>query len=512
MNQLMLLTALGVWFAPPAADATAPMAAGIYVVGNAKATFAFGVEPWTADAYQVRGLAWFAREFDDPRAAFCVILGTYRPERQHEARGVFLYEQPKSGQTTTLAWSGRFDPQQQSFPWSVEVAGKSHALQAAKAWIPPTADAASSERSPPSPADNTTGLFQRSPDDNGIDLGEMILDTIEISANRSKPSSSPAPKQVDAKPVDPNKPPSASAGEVGNLGIINALTDIGRGKPGWIKPPGEFLDEAIRLTSPGEAPIRRRREYPPLDAPRELKTLSKPGAADVPSTRTVPGVVGMRFEDAVNVLWSAGLNPSSVECLGHAKDPAQSNHVVSQTPAAGAPYPADGNMRLQWYADIEHPPGTPDGFRPGDGVKVDVHFIDAQTNGRSIGRAGFANDESVSWSIFKLDDPQTQEAVASVRKSIRETMALVVDKKNELGTTAIMQRGDVAGDLIFAYTSYGHPNPIFRDRTHHYRLHEYRGFLIWYLHSKEGRSQPLAAVADTVLENSRRLIDLRFPK
>lgn len=505
MNSLMLLTALGIWFAPPAADATSPKADGIYVVGNAKATFAFGVEPWTADAYQVRGLAWFALDVDDPRDAYCLILGTYRPDQQHEARGVFLYEQPKSGQMTTLTWSGRFDPQQQSFPWTVDVAGKSHALQAAKAWTPPAADAAPSERSPPSPAGNTTGLFQRASGDDGIDFGGIVLDTIELAAHRPEPTPPPAPKQVDAKPVDPNKPPPATAGEIGNLGIINALTDIGRRKPGWIKSPREFLDEAIRLTSPSDAPIRKR---------RELKTLTKPAAANPPPARTVPGVVGMRFEDAVNVLWSAGLNPASVECLGHAKDPAQSNRVVSQTPSAGAPYPADGNMRLQWYADIEHPPGTPDGFQPGDGAMVDLRFADAKTSpdGRNIAKGGLINDEPTSWYVYKLDDPQVQEAIAAVRKSIRETMALVVDKKNELGTTAIMQRSDVAGDLIFAYTIYNHPNPVFHDRTHYYRLSEYRGYLIWYLHSKEGRSQPLAAVADTVIENTRRLIDLRFPK
>lgn len=50
------------------------------------------------------------------------------------------------------------------------------------------------------------------------------------------------------------------------------------------------------------------------------------------------------------------------------------------------------------------------------------------------------------------------------------------------------------------------------DTTKLHRIVEYRGFVIYDFHKREGRHQPIAAVAETVVENSRRLIDLRFPE
>ena len=73
-------------------------------------------------------------------------------------------------------------------------------------------------------------------------------------------------------------------------------------------------------------------------------------------------------------------------------------------------------------------------------------------------------------------------------------------------------RRETPGDVAWEYSSHSVSNGESIDSTFHHRIFEYRGFVISYYHYRSGLNQPLAAVADTVLENSRRLIDLRFPK
>lgn len=301
--------------------------------------------------------------------------------------------------------------------------------------------------------------------------------------------------------------------------IIEALTDLGADKSRSRAPstPKDLLDAVLRKS----VPARGRRTYPPVSmTPASTPVADTPPVSAQPSSTqpskpeesrapglVVPNLVGMKFEAAVNQVWALGLNPASVDCLGPAKTQAQAERVVGQTPPAGSPYPADGNMRLQWYAPMEREPDTPDGFLVTDGPKVDIRFAESTVaqNGRAIGDSEFKGKEGYAWGIMPADDPAFQA-----------TRAAVAERMNDKSTSAVTieetMRKEAPGDFGFEHSSRANFNGAIFDTTELHRIVAHRGFVIYYFHKREGLHQPLAAVAETVVENSRRLIDLRFPE
>ncbi len=526
-----MVTLLWVLSAPAQADTPADSAAGVYVAGGNATWFAFRVDPWTSDLMMVRGVGRAPLATEAPTDVWFEILGTYRPGHNHAIEGLFRCRHGNN--LATVPWRGSFDPKAKTFRWAGTAGDRAvalpHAGEVTTTAAPPVSNTPTGRERPSSiekpdahaeqgetAASGTSqavkGLFAtKSPDTTGA-FADVIAGT------NSSPAATPASRP-------------ASDSEIADWLIIETLTEMGKGTdptgenrsdPAGLDPE-RLIDLATGRTASDDPPVRKRVEYPPLDPPRTLRRLTKPKApapsppappasSNESATTLVPNVVGHTFEAAVNELWAVGLNPSSVECLGPAKDPAQGNQVVSQTPPAGAPFPPDRTMRLQWYAPPEREPEAVDGFQPPDGPKVDMRFAESKivAEGRGIGKSGVSDGETFAWMIVLTGktpfDQAAQDAVAHLRKRMADA------KSTDRVTIDVTLRRDNPGDIAFEYSSHSISNGEEVARTEHHRVFEYRGFVIQYFHGRRGRSQPLAAVADTVLENSRRLIDLRFPK
>ena len=480
-------------------------AAGTFLIRSPAALFVFRVDPWSEGIQQIRGVGRATIEADDPADVYFEILGTYRPGAEHETGGVLVY---RGLETQAVPWRGGFDAKQGQFQWTATVGERKLPLPTVAAYdAKAAAKPATAMFNKIAKADELHGR------DGELDFGKVIGLIVEHLPDALTPPLAPT------APANPAREPTPTTDDIL---IIQAITDMGAGKEqsgGGVRPK----DILTHVLGDKDNAVRRRREYPPLDPPRVVKTLTKPGASAPDSTtstpaapqsplKMVPNVVGTKFEDAVGVLFNAGLYPNSVDCLGPAKDPAQAERVVSQTPAAGSPFPVDGNVRLQWYAPLERPPGLADGFLPTDGPKVDLRFVESgiAANGRAIGKSGIAPKEIFAWSIIKMDEPSLQASTKDTREHLIKMMAEV--KGSDVVIVDITVRRNNPGDIAFEYSSH----PVFNgeeyETTYHHRIVEYRGFVIAYYHNRKGLNQPLAAVADTVLENSRRLIDLRFPK
>ncbi len=534
MRSLATSVWLGVLIASSACYPAAPpadAARGIYSVGRGGTMLAFRVDPWSEGVYQIRGLGRCTFATEEDTVVYFDIVGTYRPRQRHTAQGVFLYTHDRAGRTSSVPWSGAYDPKTQSFQWGATIDGKRQSLAAARSHPKPAATAPEAPIDGKHPESNGAASnhklpvkwvsFRKPPNDD-LDMfdkdGDIDFSKIITRVATNVPDGPAA--------AAPSTPPPASDDEGGrDLAIIKALTDLGKGTKLYVPGvgPNSLLDSAIRGLAPRPGdPLRKRAVYPPIDKPRVLQRLTKPGSVqsppieNLPSLETVPNVVGMKFEDAVNVLWSAGLNPASVECLGHAKDPAQAGRVVSQTPAAGTPYPLDDNMRLQWYTDIERPADpeqpTAPGFQPGDGAKVDGRFAAAKVfaNGNLIGGGGGQGGESYNWALYKLDEPMARQAVAGIRPSFAQSSAGAVSTETSEVTVAQKKQSDAEGVLEYSSHDRFKREEIF-DRTSYLHYREYRGFLMYYGHSQKGLNQPLGATGTAVMEGSQKLIDLRFP-
>jgi hypothetical protein len=497
-----------------AAASPTETASGAFLIRSPAALFVFRVAPWSEGIQQIRGLGRVTIEADEPADVYFEILGTYRPGAAHETGGVLVYH---GLETQAVPWRGGYDAKQGRFQWTATVGERKLPLPSMTAH-----DATAAAK----PA-RATGMFAKFKvakadelhgKDGELDFGKIITLVAEHLPD------SPTPPQAPTAPANPASEPTPSTDDIL---IIQAITDMGAGKEqsgGGVRPK----DILKHVLGNKDNAVRKRREYPPLDPPRVVKTLTKPGPAAPDSTtpvpaastltvpqsplKMVPNVVGTKFEDAVNVLFSAGLYPNSVDCLGPAKDPAQAERVVSQTPAAGAPFPVDGNVRLKWYAPLERPPGLADGFQATDGPKVDLRFVESKiaANGRAIGKSVIAPKEVCAWSIVKMDEPSLQASMKDTRANLAKLMAEV--KGSDVVVVDVTVRRDNPGDVAFEYSSHPVFNGAEYETTYHHRIVEYRGFVIGYYHNRKGLNQPLSAISDTVLENSRRLIDLRFPK
>lgn len=522
--------------APPTLE-KADVASGVFHVGGPEAMFTFRVDPWSEGMHQIRGIGRASFEGTEPADVFFEILGMYRPDQAHETRGVLLYRDAQT--TATVPWSGAYDVKQKSLQWNAAVGDRKLPLPAVRPFTPPAGGAAQAQgraKAGDTAKPPVVGLFAKRPwqsntetlsdKDGNLDFSKVIVELIDLSPDPS----SPAPtKSNDKSKEKAESADNDSLPGLEDVSIIQAITDMGadKAKSGFFTPK-DLLERALH----GGPPPRKRRIYPSLDAPRVVKTLTKPVLPSSQSptapnpvapnvtapnltapNNTVPNFVGMKFENAVNEAWTVGLNPASIDCLGPAKDPAQAERVVAQTPAAGSPFPTDRNLRLQWYAPMERPPGTPDGFQPTDGPKVDLRFVEAQiaANGRAIGKSIIQpKKEVVAWGIVLIDEPSLRDNMQKTRDQVLKLMAET--KGSDRVQIDVTIRRDTPGDIAFEFSSHSTFNGEPIDSTHHHRFIEYRGFWITYYHYRDGFHQPLAAMADTAIENSRRLIDLRFPK
>lgn len=427
----------------------------------------------------------------------------------------------------------------------------------------------------PSPRTALFSKYPRAADEEGLDFGEVMAEAVAALPDQIVPAAKPRktkPLIVDGaiKFVAPDggeaaatnfiktatnrladEPPlirnrSEMTDATRNIGIINELTDIGAGNDSskfGSPSPNEMIDLMIRdsRTTGGTPAVAGSTNSPPATAgPSTTATTTTPAAApsaatnaasssaaspapsspptttpppSAPAGRTVPNVVGLSFENATNAIWAAGLTVGGVDNLGAAQDPAKAERIIAQTPPAGSPYPADRSVRLQWYASVEKL--QTEGFRDGDGVKVDVRFADskARAGGRITQHVGSIGDEKFVWAVWQLAEPQAREEVANLRKSFAAMVECMKPRADSSSELVITEQQGSPTETIFIFECYqrvfvGDARAGF---TAHTRLVEYRGFLIYvHLNEKVAR-QVLSPVAASMVENSKRLIDLRFP-
>ncbi len=387
---------------------TPEAAQGVFVVQGPGVMLAFRVDPWSADMHQIQGIGRCVFQPDSAQATAPTrevvfqIVGSYRPAREQAVEGIFVYSQPELGRTQAVPWSGSFNPLDGRFDWSATVADNDHSLGAAIPWTPPaesstpvgssTASASAppvtAPPQPPTPPD--TGSPMPDPpadppgdqahyfragdvtDDQGdLDFGKLI--TAVVTEVPDAPAGASGAKQPSAVPVSGATGPSPGDND---LAILILLTDMGKGIRSYGKNelgPEQILERVLKRSAgpkpPRDAPIRNRGELPAeTDPPRTRRALVKPGTpppddpppdSDTPLINEfhnrVPDVTGLSFENAVTALWKAGLQPTPVECLGHATDPAKADRIVAQTPAGGEPCPANGQIKLQWYTSQARP-------------------------------------------------------------------------------------------------------------------------------------------------------------
>jgi len=512
---LVLGHAIALVAAPPD-KITAPAASGVYGASGPEAMFAFRVDPWSAGMHHVRGVGRASVEGPAAADVYFEILGTYLPDQSQRASGLLLYREGKA--IASVPWQGSFDAKSDSLNWNAEVGSRSLPLPPVQSLFakgsgnsgPPDRKAVlkiKGKRKPIPAADDTL-----SDKDGALDFAKVITAVLELepsptSSGADKPAEE-APSPEQPPPPEPTPPEGASKSprtpDVDDMIIIEAITQLGAGKKQSAGPytPKDLLDNTLRRSIPASG----RRTYPPVTTTPEVKQPTTPEEPRAPA-RVVPNLVGMKFETAVNQIWIRGLNPSSVDCLGPAKTQAQAERVVAQTPPAGSPFPPDRNMRLQWYGPMEREPESTDGFLPTDGPKVDIRFAEAKVaqKGRAIGSANAKGKEGYAWGIMPADDPAFETTRAGVARRM-------TDKSTSAVTIEVTMQKEAPDDFGFEHSSRANFNGAIFDTTELHRIVEYRGFVIYYFHKREGLHQPIAAVAETVVENSRRLIDLRFPE
>lgn len=383
-------------------------AEGVFVVESPGALFAFRVDPWSGGVHQVRGIGRcvFQPEIvpaaEGPSEVLFGIFGSYRPERDQTAEGVFVFSPPGSNRTQSVSWHGAFLPREGRFELGATVAAKDHAIGSAIPWTPPEAAAepgAGNPALPPAPAGimppavsppaESLPPASGAPDDppgaqahhfrmgdftddvGDLDFGKIItavfVDVPDPAAGSSTANQPPARGLLTGADFPP---------DVVDLAILNALTDIGKGITAY-RDSGLSPEDVLRRAlangaieaQPADVPLRQRGALPvDTSPPRTRQALVKPGTlppddpppgSDHPLINEfhsrVPDVTGLTFENAVAALWKAGLRPSPVECLGHATDPAKADRIVAQNPAGGEPCPASGEVKLQWYTSQERP-------------------------------------------------------------------------------------------------------------------------------------------------------------
>lgn len=566
------------------ADAASPddVAAGTYYTRSPGALLAFRIDPWTEGVHAVRGLGrgTFGVE-NDERDLIFEIRGTYRPSAAHTAQGVFLFRDGDVIQQ--VPWKAMYDRRERTFQWAMIVDGELHALQ--KAGPPttedlaavesrkqatkaaPTTDAASvnsstssgtaaaSSSAPSTPdvtspslkshaagsdpttteastsAAPTTALFQRTPylsdvvdAEGNLDFGKVIIRAVD-----QVPVSKPAIK-TEAKPtVKPDKAATPRKYQPGaiDMAIIDTLTRAATYEPDdeeLADVLNRLLDENLSVSPPPKTTPTA----PPRTAPPKPGTEKSPPSPS-PRVKTVPNVVGLSFDNGVGELWAAGLNPTTIECLGQSTDPDKADRIVTQIPAAGSPYPPDGVMTLHWYskptgASVLNPgrpvdegtttsapvPNAPSagGFQPGDGKKVEAQFAagEIRADGKGIDFGAKVGDGFVTWGIYQFDEASFQPGIASFRSSVQKIMNETVGSD---GMQIDVAQKTAGANQVFEYSTRFNNGAGY---TNVYQYREYRGFFLFYSSMTTTAGQPLGAAAAAALEKSEQLIDLRFPQ
>ena len=396
----------------------------------------------------------------------------------------------------------------------------------------------------------TTALFQRTPylsdvvdAEGNLDFGKVIIRAVD-----QVPVSKPAIK-TEAKPTaKPDKAATPWERQPGviDMVIIDTLTNtevFGSKNAELADILKRRLDHDLGISPMPKGNVRKRGENPPL-APTTSTTPTappieappvdappKPGTEKSPAPRvkTVPNVVGLSVDNGVGELWAAGLNPTTIECLGQSTDPDKADRIVTQIPAAGSPYPPDGVMTLHWYskptgASVLNPgrpvdegtttsapvPNAPSagGFQPGDGKKVEAQFAagEIRADGKGIDFGAKVGDGFVTWGIYQFDEASFQPGIASFRSSVQKIMNETVGSD---GMQIDVAQKTAGVNMVFEYSTRFNNGAGY---TNVYQCREYRGFFLFYSSMTTTAGQPLGAAAAAALEKSEQLIDLRFPK
>ena len=109
-NRLPLIAVVFLFWATSSGAAEPTSAEGVYALRRPETLLAFRVDPWSERMHQIRGIGRVTIDGKEPTDVYFEILGTYRPSRSHEARGVLLYRDSKS--TSSIPWQGR-----EPLPW-----------------------------------------------------------------------------------------------------------------------------------------------------------------------------------------------------------------------------------------------------------------------------------------------------------------------------------------------------------------------------------------------------------
>jgi hypothetical protein len=232
--------------------------------------------------------------------------------------------------------------------------------------------------------------------------------------------------------------------------------------------------------------------------------------------QAVPYVIDLSYTKAVEVMGEAGLKVGSVE-VQRALTKDDSEKVFAQSPQAGDPIPANKNAKLWHYdrfgAAAQPPPssaGRTLGFQPGDAQGVDPRFAAFEKISPDRKSIQINQNNDVIWGISSLGS--SAKALAIIKRENQGIANVGPDWSKSYGEFIIKGKITLPEECLYWWTSRGFAgNPPSAD-TRFYTLKLYREvFIISYTERSKKFDDDLPAKWPPIYENSKKLIDQRFP-